>query len=41
VFEIGVFPPIFFTFSEKMNIGFLEYLRISGEIRYPNGPVGY
>jgi len=24
-----------------LKIGFLEYLRISGEILYPNGPVGY
>jgi len=24
-----------------LKIGFLEYLRISGEIRYPNGPIGY
>ena len=24
-----------------LKIGFLEYLRISGEIWYPNGPVGY
>ena len=23
-----------------LNIGFLEYLQISGEIRYPNGPIG-
>ena len=23
-----------------LKIGFLEYLRISGEIRYPNGPIG-
>ena len=24
-----------------LKIGFLEYLRISGEIRYPSGPIGY
>ena len=24
-----------------MKIGFLEYLQISGEIRYPNAPIGY
>jgi len=24
-----------------LKIGFLKYLRISGEIRYPNGPIGY
>jgi len=24
-----------------LKIGFLEYLRISGEIPYPNGPIGY
>jgi len=24
-----------------LKIRFLEYLRISGEIRYPNGPIGY
>ena len=24
-----------------LKIGFLEYLQISGEIRYPNGPIGY
>ena len=23
-----------------LKIGFLEYLQISGEIRYPNGPIG-
>jgi len=24
-----------------LKIGFLEYLQISGEIRYPNAPIGY
>jgi len=24
-----------------LKIGFLKYLRISGEIRYPNGPISY
>ena len=24
-----------------LKIGFLEYLRISGEIRYPDVPIGY
>jgi len=24
-----------------LKIGFLQYLRISGEIRYPNGPMGH
>jgi len=24
-----------------LKIGFLEYLEISGEIRYPNAPIGY